>query len=326
MSVSPLINQNYIQPTSHYSNVVGNPFDFPLDLDDSDIRHAQDEMILVCDYLYQFIDSKSTLANYTKEMEKFLQWLWRVKCRPLLKISRQDAIEYLQFIQSPPFHWIAKGGSHSKFVGGEINPKWRPFTSRGDSDFKASVQSIRSSLNAVSGLYLHLIQNEASQINPFIGLKNPVKATTTPHPGAIVSVLGESKGTLLKSALALADEKPAQHERTLFIIQMLANMELKVTDLATNLKSPAPTMGSFVEINGQWKFECVSSNKSKLVDVPSSVLNALARYRKTLLLPALPSPGEDRYLLPSLRSDGGGCIQSSKQIRKIIAHVKQYKA
>ncbi len=326
MTVSPLIRPEYVQPATYYDGVLGNPFKFPLDFDDSDITHSIGEMVQLCDFLHQYKDSKATLLNYTKEIEKFLQWLWRVKQRPLLKLSRGDALDYLAFIQSPPFYWIAKGSSHPKYINDNINPKWRPFTTRGNSDFKASLQSLRGSLTAVNGLYLHLIVNGHTQVNPFLGVKNPLKANTRPNTNTPPGSLGEQSEAMINNALAMAISNPSKHERTLFIIQMLAHMELKVTDLATNLKSPAPTMGCFVEINGHWKFECVGSKKSKLVDVPTSVLNALARYRKTLLLPALPSPGEDQYLLPSLRSDGSGCIQSSKQIRKIIAHVKQYKA
>ncbi|MEY8200090.1 MAG: hypothetical protein RPS47_12670 [Colwellia sp.] len=318
--MSPLIQASYIKPIGYYTDVVGNPYEFPLDFDNSDITNAPLEMKWICDYLHRYLGRKSTLANYTKEAEKFLQWLWRVKCRPLLKLDRRDAFEYLSFIQSPPYNWIAKRGSHPKFIGGLANPKWRPFTTRNESDFLPTEKSIRGSLSFLNGLYLYFIECDLTKINPFLTIKNPIE----PKKSNSMGVLGERRDNLIEKALVMAELYPKKHERTLFIIKMLAHMDIKTTDLAYNRQDSPPTMNNFFNENGLWKFRCRSASCLKSVDVPKDALKALERYRESLLLDALPLPDDTANLLRSLRSDSHGFIHSSEQIRKIIGQVERF--
>lgn len=323
-NLSPLIKPSYIQSYEILNTALGNPFEFPLDLDDSGMD-AKGEMMLVCDFLKQHTGNKSTLANYTKEMERFLQWLWRVRDKPLLKLTRVDAQDYLVFIQAPPHHWIARGGSMNKFLpNGEANALWRPFTSRHDYEFKASVQSVRAAMNAVSGLYYHLIDCGHTAVNPFMKMKNPVQAPPAGDQLTSVGTLGEDKALMLRNAKAMAADQPGKHDRTVFIVMALAYMDIKVTDLAPNLKAPPPRMNSFRFVDGNWMFEVQRSKLSLFVHVDPNVMASLAIYRKSLSLSVLPDSNDDGFLLRSLRSNDLGYIQSSKQIRKILAQVKVY--
>lgn len=178
MLVSPHIKNSYIKKAIYYKDHAGNPFEFPLNLDDSGIN-AVEEMVLFCDFLANHSTKKSTLDNYTKELEKFSQWLWRIHRKSLIKLTKEDAKEYIEFIQSPPFHWVSRGASHAKFYNGEINPCWRPFTTRGESAYKPTYQSNRASISTLKVFFNFLINKGTTQINPFGLIKNPILRATT---------------------------------------------------------------------------------------------------------------------------------------------------
>jgi site-specific recombinase XerD len=173
MIISPHIKNEYIKPESDYENTLGNPFVFPLNLDDSGID-AINEMILLCDFLFANKGKAATLMNYTKELEKFSQWLWRIKRVKLLTITKEEALEYIIFIQSPPYHWIAKDGGHSKFIGDEMNPLWRPFSTRKGIEYAPSFQSNRATISCLKVFYNRLITMNKTNINPFALIKNPI--------------------------------------------------------------------------------------------------------------------------------------------------------
>jgi site-specific recombinase XerD len=322
INITPLIKPSYIKPHSAYEEVLGNPFDLPMDLDDTSIN-SRDEMIHVCDYLSQHTASKVTLANYIKEMERFLQWLWRVKGRPLLKLSRKDAAEYLEFIQSPPTHWIAKGRSQVKYLpNGEPNPWWRPFTVRGEADFKPTLQSMRAAMGAVSRLYYHLIECGHTQINPFMKIKYPSLRKNEVNSAA----LSQEEAALISNAAAMAFSQPDKHERTLFIVMALKHMDLKITDLAPNDKGLPPRMNNFYQKNGVWYFHIKKETSERTIEVGHEAMLALARYRRHLSMSDTPAPDDASYLLPSLRpTHDKPCLQYSKQIRKLFSDVKSYK-
>lgn len=172
MIVSPHIKQEYIKPICEQPKHLGNPFNFPLNLDESGIS-AIEEMKLICDFLYFNSNSKPTLVNYTKELEKFSQWLWRIKRTPLLEITRFEAQQYIDFIQSPPYHWISRKGNHAKYINNTENPLWRPFAARKGNDFRQTKQSNRSAISCLRVFYNHLIKTDKTNTNPFALIKSP---------------------------------------------------------------------------------------------------------------------------------------------------------
>lgn len=174
MIISPHIKNKYIKPESDYLKTLGNPFEFPLNLDESGLDIVN-EMIMFCDFLWLNKNKNSTLMNYTKELEKFSQWLWRVKKKPLLNLTKTDAAEYIHFIQEPPYHWISKNGSHAKFINETQNPNWRPFSTKNGIDYTPSHQSNRATISCLKVFYNRLISLDKTDRNPFSLINNPIK-------------------------------------------------------------------------------------------------------------------------------------------------------
>lgn len=166
MLIHPLIKTDYIKPREYYKTVKGNPFDFPMNLDDSGIM-AKEEMVLICGFLNNY-PTKTTQSNYTKELEKFCQWLWRVKRVGLIGLSIQDAKEFIEFTKSPPYHWISRRISAPKFLeSGEACRDWRPFTSRAGGVYSPSRQAVRITISVMRTFYNHLMDEDLETRNPF---------------------------------------------------------------------------------------------------------------------------------------------------------------
>lgn len=167
MLIHPLIKTQYIHPLEYYQDHVGNPFDFPMNLDDSAVN-AKDEMILLVGFLSQHSKAAITLVNYSKEAEKYCQWLWRIKKKDMLKINRSDAVEFVEFIKSPPYHWISRRGTPQKFLRtGEPCLSWRPFSAKSNGVFTPSKRSVAATVTVIRGVYNFLIDEGLTEVNPF---------------------------------------------------------------------------------------------------------------------------------------------------------------
>lgn len=313
--LSPLIRPEYIKPFSRHDESCL-LFDFPLDLDDSNLDCKQD-MMLVCDFLNHHAQNISTVNNYTKELEKFLQWLWRIKSGGLFSLNQDDAVEYLDFIKSPPIHWISKGRSYSKFVKDgtgllKKNPWWRPFSTRSSQDYVAGGQTLRSSIGVIRSLYLYLIQEGYTELNPFITIK--VKNPTIAKSKLTESIIEDR----IHKAEKLAAHSTKKNERTLFIAYLVYDLGLKPSDLVKNKKVTPPMMSFFYIENNKWYYRL---NKNSSLPVSDRVIRGFIRYRKHLGLPDLPNTEEDNFLLPSIKHGGNGYISKSKQILRLLAEI-----
>ncbi len=72
------------------------------------------------DFLFQYRGSQATFEVYRREMERILQWCWRIKLMPLLSLKRADIETYIDFCQKPPQSWIGiKQEFRTSFLKGE---------------------------------------------------------------------------------------------------------------------------------------------------------------------------------------------------------------
>ena len=115
----------------------------------------------------------------------------------------------------------------------------------------------------------------------------------------------------------MALNEPEVHERTLFIMNALYGMYLRVSEL-TETERWAPQMGHYEQDQeGNWWFTTVGKgNKEREISVSDAMLSALRRYRLSRKLSSLPSPGESTPLIHKTRGRGG--ITSTRQIRGIV--------
>jgi integrase len=117
----------------------------------------------------------------------------------------------------------------------------------------------------------------------------------------------------------MAKENPKAHERTLFIMNALFAMYLRISELAASSRW-LPQMGHFYkDRDSNWWFKTVGKgNKERDISVSNAMLDALKRYRVSLKLSSLPSPGETTALIP--KALGKGPIKGTRHIRKIVQH------
>jgi integrase len=122
---------------------------------------------------------------------------------------------------------------------------------------------------------------------------------------------------VIDASESLAKQDPQAHERTLFIMNALYAMYLRISELVETQRWQ-PQMGHFqLDQEGNWWFITVGKgNKEREISVSDAMLVALKRYRLSRGLSALPSPGESTPLIHKTRGKGG--LTSTRQIRGIV--------
>ena len=124
-------------------------------------------------------------------------------------------------------------------------------------------------------------------------------------------------GYVIETAVIMADKNPELHERTIFIMNALYGMYLRVSELSASDRW-TPEMGDFYrdQDNNWWIKTVGKGNKERIISVSKAMLKALKRYRKSLGLSVLPSPAETTPLISSSRKNVP--IKSTRGIRKIV--------
>lgn len=284
-------------------------------------------------FLYHYRGSLATFNAYRREIERLLQWCWLVQKKSLTKIDRMDFEKFVEFCQAPPKHWI--GLQHvDRFQEKDglrfPHPEWRPFvatvTKKAFRDGKtpnvknyslsnSSLQAIFSILNS---FYNYLEQEEYTFGNPVARIRQKSKFIRKRQQKAPIRRLSEIQWAyIIETAETMAQESPAMHERTLFIMNSLFAMYLRISELAVNANWE-PQMGHFYkDMDNNWWFKTVGKgNKERDVSVSNAMLNALKRYRISLGLSALPAPGDTHPLISKIQ--GKGAISDTRQIRNIV--------
>lgn len=285
---------------------------------------AEHDYYHAVNFLYHYRGSAATYSAYRRELERFLQWCWLIEMKSLIKIDRLAFESYIEFCQSPPKHWIGitqvdrfieNNGTRSP------HPEWRPFIISRNPNIKkyslsnSAIQAIFAILNS---FYQYLVQEEYAFYNPVAQIRQKSKFIRKRQQKPPIRRLSEIQWAyVIETAEIMANENPVQHERTLFIMNALFGMYLRISELAVN-RSWVPQMGHFYkDMDQNWWFKTVGKgNKERDVSVSLAMLTALKRYRLSLNLTALPTPGEFMPLIPKL--SGKGPIGDTRQIRNIV--------
>jgi len=81
-------------------------------------------------FLYSYNGSTATYNSYRREVERLLQWCWRIEQVSLLTLKREHIEEFMRFCANPPKAWIGtKNVARFKTKDGQrlANQDWRPF-------------------------------------------------------------------------------------------------------------------------------------------------------------------------------------------------------
>mgnify|MGYP001259845706 FL=1 len=273
------------------------------------------------EFLYSYRGSPDTFSTYRREVEHFLRWCWIISKKTLNQIVREDIENYIEFTNQPPKSWVGDKNV-SRFIdrGGERvpNSEWRPYVGT-SGVYVASQAAIQSLFSVLSSFFNFLIQENYITANPVAQLRQKSKYLRKKQQskGQIRRLSPLQWDYVMEAAETLAKKEPLVHERTLFIMNALYAMYLRISEL---VETPRwyPQMGHFQpDQEGNWWFVTVGKgNKEREVSVSNAMLEALKRYRLSRCLPPLPSPGESTPLIHKTRGKGG--ITSTRQIRGIV--------
>lgn len=276
------------------------------------------------EFIYSYRGSPDTFSTYRREIEHFLHWCWLVKERSLDEINREHIEEFIEFSRQPPAAWIAAAGAPRFILKNgrrEPNPDWRPYVSAAAAEggqYTLSSASLQSALGVLSSFFNYLIQEEYLRSNPVSQLRQKSKyLRKSQSQGKIRRLSPLQWDYVIETTEKMAAADPARHERTLFIMQALFAMYLRISELVVTPRWE-PQMGHFQpDTDGNWWFLTVGKgNKEREISVSDAMLAALKRYRLSRGLSPLPSFGEPTPLIHKTRGSGG--ITSTRQIRSIV--------
>lgn len=288
-----------------------------------------------CNFLHAYRGSAETFKSYRRETERLLQWSWFIRKKSLKDLRRNDLEAFLEFCQAPPKDWI--GIQHvPRFIDNNglrvANPVWRPFIATiskkahrdGDlpnaKSYMLSQSALQSIFAILSSYFNYLEQEEYTFGNPIAQIRQKSKFLRKHHGMKTIRRLSELQWAyIIETAELMANENPGLHERTLFIMNALFAMYLRISELAASTRW-IPQMGHFYkDMDNNWWFKTVGKgNKERDISVSNAMLEALKRYRISLKLSSLPSPGEATPLIPKAR--GKGPVEGTRHVRKIVQH------
>ena len=292
----------------------------------------QRDLEFVLRFLAAYNGSSATYSAYRRELERLLHWSWRIEETSAIELTREDIEDFIRFSIEPPLPWIGeKNVARFTACDGErvANPQWRPFvasiaktdaksgTTPNKKHYQASQASIRATFAVISSFYDFLTEESLIKFNPVSLIRQKSKFIRKDQNTAIVRRISNLQWDyVIETAEELAKNEPV-HERTLFIMNCLFAMYLRISELVADERSN-PTMGDFrKDQDGNWWFHVTGKgNKDRTIVVSNEMLTALKRYRQSLGLSPLPALNEQRPILQ--KQKGHGPITSTRHIRRIV--------
>ena len=298
--------------------------------DDSE-KYAQDYEY-AWKFLYSYNGSSATFNAYRREVERLLQWAWVVQKQSITDFKREDIEAFVRFCQKPPLSWVGTKNV-SRFVTREglrkANTHWRPFvinvskvkskhgTQPANTDYVFTQTGMRALFSVLSSFFNFLIQEEVTESNPVLLIRQKSKFLQTQHVKAPVRRISQLQWEFVLETAEQLAAKDTRHERTLFIMNCLFGLYLRISELVADERS-TPMMGDFrKDSDGNWWLHVLGKgNKSRIVTVSDDMLAALMRFRASLGLSLLPTADDSSPLIP--KNLGRGPITSTRQIRVIV--------
>ena len=319
-------------------SVIGNPFKQKYFsaaslIKQLNFRGANNDLESILKFLYSYNGSTATFNAYRRELERLLQWSWHIESKSVMSLRREDIEEFILFNVNPPTAWIGtKNVARFKTLKSirQPNPDWRPYVvtvSKVDhkagkepvtKSFVASQASIQSTFTALSSFYDYLLQEELIESNPVKLIRQKSKYIQKEQSIAPVRRISNLQWEyVIETVEIMATDDPERYERSLFIMNCLFAMYLRISELVKDERS-TPIMGDFKkDQDGNWWFHVTGKgNKNRKITTCDAMLKALKRYRKFLRLSVLPHPNEKTPLIG--KTLGKGPITSTRQIRQLV--------
>ncbi|POZ60233.1 tyrosine-type recombinase/integrase [Chromobacterium alticapitis] len=266
---------------------------------------AQSDAQAVLTWLAEHADKPATLAGYRKEAERLLLWLGR-RGQTLAQMKREDVQDYRRFLAAPhpAEQWIGPARPRS-------HPDWKPFSK------PLSPQSIHHGMTVLGALFAYL--NAAGYLNgnPFRLLR---KRGSAPGRQDIERFLDAACWSHLLTTLGKLprhSEREARHaERARWLFTLLYLTGARRSEVAAALA------GDLTQRHGNWWWNVIGKGGvSARIPLSDELMDALARYRTSLGLPAKPATGDDTPLVCRIGAKGKMTPLSDKAIYLICKEV-----
>jgi integrase len=294
---------------------------------------------LVIDFLKENGQNPNAYRKLRSDINIFLNWCWFVRMESPQHITRVTMREFVDYCNTPDPTMVATGRvrQHLLTANGDIyfNDKWKPFVQTNTSKaYLRQESSLKSSLSIISSLYKFFIEEDYCDHNPAHSLLNKLNASTT-RVGAVdderEKALNDNQiVAVLRAAEDLAASNPEQHERTLFLINLMLHCYPRISEVAARV-AYTPTMSNFRRVRNTdaWVFYVPKSkgNKSRSIMCPNELIEALKRYRAHLGLSSLlPTSNDDHPLFirhkPAQHGRDKGMIYSTLGIEQLSSIIK----
>ena len=277
--------------------------------------------------------SEHTYGRFRTEVERFLQWVFLFKNKPMDSYRKADILDYADFCWKPPTSWICLSNTEKfEYRNSEYkqNKKWAPFRlsipknsdpeSKPDKKkYKPSQQTLTASFVAVVAFYNYLMNEEHLYGNPAQTAKKDcryfIKDAQVKETRRLTN---EQWECLFDTVFKLAKQDPI-YERSLFVIAALKTLFLRISELSER-KDWSPIMSHFwQDSDSNWWLKIYGKGrKLRDVTVPQSFLPYLKRYRIHRELSSLPLPGDNSPIVEKIRGQGG---MSARQLSRIVQEI-----
>ncbi|KZX84575.1 hypothetical protein A3715_17585 [Oleiphilus sp. HI0009] len=332
-----------------------------IDLDEPHEWMQKDYEICI-QFLSFYTNREPTFRSYRRDLERLCQWSWKINKKSIIELGSADIHEFEKFYTSPgsikntkPSDWIAVN-QNDRFINvngiKERNDNWRPFVAtiskqelkerkkginiednKSDKslitidDYELKPSSKKAISASLSSFYNYLLEEEITQKNPLKKKRGNRTKTTSNARG--VKRINESEWDAVIDVCADIAKEDEQYERALFILQMMYQMYLRISELIPN-ETGDVKMNNFycTEEKGDdgkyrelWWFEAMGKgNKIRIIPVNEQMIGALKRYRTYLGLNELPTQSETTPLLHKHKIKNGRItgITSERTIRGIV--------
>jgi site-specific recombinase XerD len=267
---------------------------------------ATNDLEAVQCWLAEFHRSPQTQRSYRKEAERLLLWSLIIKQKPLSSLTRDDLRDYQHFLSDPQpqSHWCGP-----RKLRLDIN--WRPFQGPLKED------SIAQAITIINALFSYLVEAGYLSGNPLGLMRRKIKQYALNKTKVIERFLEQA---LWRSVVDYIEGMPKitprelkEYERIRYLFHLLYLQGPRVSEVAQS------TMQSIKQIRGKWWWQVTGKGqKTQLIPINESMLNALMRYRKFYGLSQLPAPDEQRSLFMNLNGTQG---VSSNMIYRIVKQI-----
>ena len=263
-------------------------------------------------FLAEYDQSKGTARQYSRECERLMLWAYHECKKPVSSLTRQDFEGYMTFLMDPQpeAQWCGPKQRRTK-------PEWRPFVG------PLEESAVMGAIAALSSLMTWLVDAGYLRGNPLglirqrrrkmgaisssaaDGSSGPQRGVVEDEHTKVERYLDDSMWAAVNEAVeAMKSDDPDKnhdYERARFVCAFLYLLAPRVAEMETH------TMNCFREVRGLWWWHVVGKgSKEARVPLPEDMVSALARYRLSLGLPAMPERDDRSPLLRSTRFPGKG--------------------